>query len=52
MGFYFWADACPVCRGGMSKTEQDAYVLTIIILGSLPLLMAAGLFIWIYKKYR
>lgn len=44
--------SCPVCRGGISKTEQDAYILTIIILGSLPLLMAGGLFYWIYKKYR
>lgn len=44
--------SCPVCRGGISKTEQDAYVLTIVILGSLPLLMAGGLFLWIYRRYR
>lgn len=44
--------SCPVCRGGISKTEQDAYILTIVILGSLPLLIAGGLTFWIYRKYR
>lgn len=44
--------ACPVCRGGISQTEQDAYLLTIIILGSLPLLMAGALAVLIYKKYK
>lgn len=44
--------SCPVCRGGISKTEQDAYILTVIILGSLPLIIAGGLYFWVSGKYK
>lgn len=47
MGFAF---ACSVCKGGYTKPELDAYLLTIIILGSLPLIICVTLFSWIYHK--
>jgi hypothetical protein len=50
----FFADACPLCQGGQGYTKETiiAYKWVTAFLALLPMLMAFGIFRWIFKNRK
>lgn len=53
--FFFLADnafACSVCGGGTSPEKADAYMLTTVVLGAMPIIIGIILFFKIRGAYK
>jgi hypothetical protein len=42
--------ACPLCLGSMSEANRLAFLGTMVLLTSLPVIMIGGLIFWIAKR--
>lgn len=44
--------ACPLCQAGGTKKTQSAYLDTVVLLISVPVISGGILFFWIKAKYN
>ncbi|MGP8214430.1 MAG: hypothetical protein ACLQQ4_02590 [Bacteroidia bacterium] len=48
----FFANACATCQAGGTPRTRNAYLVTTIILISVPFISGGSIFYWLYSKRK